>query len=225
MKSFLRKFLVTVSLLSIITTQVEANTLTPPNVQLLGNANGLVYIPDDDLFLHSPNMLPGDSIKRTLEIKNHYEYPYELFIRAKRISPEEEYDLLNKLELKITYKDKIIYAGPTSGEYKLTDNISLGVFGPGQEETLEAEVKLDGPSTGNEYKNKSAEVDWIFTAIRSQDITNPQVNPPTDINPDEDGGIDPPKTGDDSILLYIILVCFSLLFLLINRKNNNKNRR
>ena len=74
MKSFFRKFLVTISLLSIITIQVEAKTLTPPNVQLLGNASGLVHIPEEDLFLYYPNMLPGDSIKRTLEIKNDYEY-------------------------------------------------------------------------------------------------------------------------------------------------------
>ena len=198
MKSFLRKFLVTVSLLSIITIQVEANTLAPPNVQLLGDANGLVHIPEDDLFLHYPNMLPGDSIKRTLEIKNDYEYPYELFLRAERVSPEEEYDLLNKLELTIKYKDTVIYAGPTSGEYELTDDISLGIFDPGQEETLVAEVLLDGPSTGNEYKNKYAEVDWIFTAIRIEDVEGGL--PDEDIGgglPDEDveGGLPDEEIG------------------------------
>ena len=226
MKSFLRKFLVTVSLLSIITTQVEAKELTPPNVQLLGNANRLVHIPGDDLFLHYPNMLPGDSTKRTLEIKNHYEHPYELFLRAERVSSEEEYDLLNKLDLTITYKDKVIYAGPTSGEYKLTEDISLGVFEPGQEETLVAVVKLDGPSTGNEYKNKYAQVDWIFTAVRSEEsgLKDPEepVKPPTDIGGGL-GGLEPPKTGDEGILQYILLAGASILILIIVRRSNKKS--
>lgn len=214
MKSFLRKILVTVSLLSIITIQVEAHTLTPPNVKLLGKASGLVHIPGEDLFLHYPNMLPGDSVKRTLKIKNNYEYPYELFIRAKRISPEEKYDLLNKLNLKITYKDKVIYAGPTSGEHKLTEDISLGTFKPGQEENLVAEVELDGPTTGNEYKNKYAQVDWIFTAIRSKDanIENPDI---------KKHGTKPPKTGDEGIFQYLILGVASIVMILALSKKEN----
>lgn len=225
MKSFLRKFLVTVSLLSIITIQVEANTLTPPNVELLGNANGLVHIPEDDLFLHYPNMLPGDKVERTIDIKNKYEYPYEIFIRAKRVNPQEEYDLLNKLNLKITYKDKVIYAGPTSGEHELTDNISLGVFKPGQEEKLVAVVELDGPSTGNEYKNKHAQVNWLFTAARyEKQRTHSTEKPDTDLDASEDGKSNfetTPKTGDDGIIKYAILAGASLILLLFRTRKKD----
>lgn len=211
MNSFFKKFIVTISLILIITINIEADTITPPNVQLLGKANGLVYIPEDDLFLYYPNILPGNSIKRTLEIKNHYDYPYELKLRAERVSPKEEYDLLDKLELTIIYKDKVIYKGKISGEY----DISLGIFKPGQEETLLAKVELDGPSTGNKYKNKYVQVNWIFTAVRSdfdQDID--KVEPDIPI-------IDSPKTGDESIYMYIILATLSILFMV---KIDSKNR-
>lgn len=222
MKSFLRKFLVTLSLLSIITIQVDATALAPPNVQLLGNADGLVHIPGEDLFLHYPNMLPGDSIQRTLEIKNNYEYPYELFLRAQRVSAEEEYDLLNKLDLKITYKDNVMYAGPTSGEYELTEDISLGIFEPGQEETLVARVELDGPSTGNEYKNKNAQVDWVFTAVRSEESDSLEPKPPTDVGGSGSDKVDPPKTGDDGISKYILLGGASVLILLLSKKKSRE---
>lgn len=226
MKIFIKTIILTVSLLSIITIKGEAIEKTPPNVQLLGKADGLVHIPGDDLFLHYPNMLPGDKIQRTLEIKNEYEYPYELFLKAKRISPKEEYDLLQKLNLKITYKNKVIYEGATSGENKLLEDISLGVFNPGQEEMLVATVELDGPGTGNEYKNKYAEVDWIFTAIRSEDTgtdtEDPNVKPPTDVGGGSgSGGIESPQTGDYGILEYVILGCASALILFISRKKNN----
>lgn len=244
MKSFLRKILVVTSLLSIITTiKVDADTLAPPNVQLLGNANGLVHIPDDDFFLLYPNMIPGDAIKRTLEIKNKYKYPYELFLKAERVSPKEEYDLLDKLDLKIKYKDEVIYEESVNGEDKLTKGISLGVFNPGQEENLIAEVKLDGASTGNEYKNKSAQVDWIFTAVRREEKTNQKgsVNESdksdkleevdksyqssNDVNTDEnDMWSESPKTGEDGIFLYVILGITSILLLFMSMKNKNSKK-
>ncbi|MFR3498203.1 MAG: LPXTG cell wall anchor domain-containing protein [Paraclostridium bifermentans] len=243
MKSCLRKILVVTSLLSIITTiKVDADTLAPPNVQLLGNANELVYIPDDDLFLQHPNMIPGDYIRRTLEIKNKHKYPYELFLRAERVSPKEEYDLLDKLDLKISYKDEVIYDAAVNGEDKLTKGISLGVFNPGQEENLIAEVKLDGASTGNEYKNKSAQIDWIFTAVRSEDEshdndketvdksdktnnTNKTDQSPNNLGSDEnDMRSESPKTGEDGIFIYVILGLTSILLLLMSRKNKNSKK-
>lgn len=243
MKSCLRKILVVTSLLSIITTiKVDADTLAPPNVQLLGNANELVYIPDDDLFLQHPNMIPGDYIRRTLEIKNKHKYPYELFLRAERVSPKEEYDLLDKLDLKISYKDEVIYDEAVNGEDKLTKGISLGVFNPGQEENLIAEVKLDGASTGNEYKNKSAQIDWIFTAVRSEDEshdndketvdksdktnnTNKTDQSPNNLGSDEnDMRSESPKTGEDGIFIYVILGLTSILLLLMSRKNKNSKK-
>lgn len=243
MKNFIRKILVVTSLLSIITTiKVDADTLAPPNVELLGNANELVYIPDDDLFLQHPNMIPGDYIRRTLEIKNKHKYPYELFLRAERVSPKEEYDLLDKLDLKISYKDEVIYDEALNGEDKLTKGISLGVFNPGQEENLIAEVKLDGASTGNEYKNKSAQIDWIFTAVRSEDESHDNDKEtldksdkvdnkdktdqyPNDLESDEDDmWSESPKTGEDGIFIYVILGITSILLLLISRKNKNSKK-
>lgn len=183
MKGFIKTVLITLSLLLIISIKGEASTLTPPNVQLLGNADGLVHISNtEDMFLYRYNMLPGDSVERTLEIKNQYEDSYELFLRAERVSEKEEYDLLDKLDLKITFDDKVIYVGPTSGEYKLTDNISLGTFKPGEEATLFAKVELDGPSTGNEYKNKFAQVNWIFTAVRKDSNDNTSTDKPSNSN-------------------------------------------
>lgn len=243
MKNFIRKILVVTSLLSIITTiKVDADTLAPPNVELLGNANELVYIPDDDLFLQHPNMIPGDYIRRTLEIKNKHKYPYELFLRAERVSPKEEYDLLDKLDLKISYKDEVIYDEAVNGEDKLIKGISLGVFNPGQEENLIAEVKLDGASTGNEYKNKSAQIDWIFTAVRSEDESHDNDKEtldksdkvdnkdktdqyPNDLESDEDDmWSESPKTGEDGIFIYVILGITSILLLLISRKNKNSKK-
>lgn len=225
MKSFIKKILLVTSLLSIITCiKVDAETLNPPNVELLGNAKNLVHIPGDEFFLYYPNMLPGDSIKRTLEIKNDYEFPYELSLKAKRVGEKEEYDLLDKLDLKITYKNKVIYEASANGENELTEGISLGVFNPGQEENLIAEVTLDGPSTGNEYRNKSAQVEWIFTAIRKDDSIHNNKNETNSKiieNRSNNETSESPKTGENDIFIYEVLAFTTIILLINSRKKGN----
>ena len=232
MKSFIKKILLVTSLLSIITCiKVDAETLNPPNVQLLGNAKNLVHIPGDEFFLYYPNMLPGDSIKRTLEIKNDYEYPYELSLKAKRVSEKETYDLLDKLDLKIIYKNKVIYEASANGENELTEGISLGTFNPGQDEKFIAEVTLDGPSTGNEYRDKVAQVDWIFTAIRKEETDSKKDKVTIESNKNDIKGefsgnsnnnfSESTKTGDDSVFIYLILVLTTILLLIMSRKKDN----
>ncbi|SDP68109.1 hypothetical protein [Clostridium gasigenes] len=137
-------------------------------------------------------MLPGDNITRQMVIENDYDYPYEIFLKAERVTPKEEYDLLEKLHLKINYNDKSIYNGIIIDENVLVDNISLGVINPGENKILIGEVELEGSTIGNEYKNKYGEIKWIFTAVRKET------------------SIKTPYTGDEGILPYVIVAILSL---------------
>lgn len=210
MKIFSKAFIVAFSLLSIITTQGDALEKAPPNVELEGNANGIVYIPGDEPFLLGEEMVPGDKITRTLEIKNKYDKPYKLYLKSERVTPKETYDLLDVINLKITYKDEVIYEGPVSGEDGMGENIDLGTYNPGDEENLTAIVQFD-PSISKadaNYWNKEAQVDWIFTAQATKDSSQP-ITPPSENKPSEDIGST--QTGDTNILPYVILGGVSVL--------------
>lgn len=210
MKIFSKAFIVAFSLLSIITTQGDALEKAPPNVELEGNANGIVYIPGDEPFLLGEEMVPGDKITRTLEIKNKYDKPYKLYLKSERVTPKETYDLLDVINLKITYKDEVIYEGPVSGEDGMGENIDLGTYNPGDEENLTATVEFDpniSPADAN-YWNKEAQVDWIFTAQATKDSSQ-TITPPSENKPSED--ISSPQTGDKNILPYVILGGVSVL--------------
>ena len=190
-----------------------AETKTPDNIKLEGNSEGIVFIPGDEPFLLKEGMMPGDTVSRKMIIDNEYDVEYEVFMRAERVSEKEEYDLLNKLELTVYYNDEVIYNGPASGEDELSNNISLGKFKPGEEADLYAEVTLDGPTTGNEYKNKYAQVDWIFTAVNEGKETTPtnpskpSVNKPTTTDKN-------PYTGDSSVFTYVIVGLIGIVILL-----------
>lgn len=220
MKIFSKAFIIAVSLLSIITIQGDALEKAPPNVELEGNANGIVYIPGDEPFLLGKEMVPGDKITRTLEIKNKHNKSYKLYLKAQRVTPEENYDLLEAINLKITYKDKILYEGPVSGKEGMKENIDLGTYKPGDEENLVAAVEFDSniSASDSNYWNKEAQVDWIFTAQATEDISNP-VTPPSITGPS--GNTNSPQTGDTSILPYVILggVSIVTLFKVKNKKD------
>lgn len=168
------------------------------NVKLEGNAEGIVFIPGDEPFLYKTNMVPGDKISRSIYIINEYDVSYDLYMRAERVTPKEEFDLLQKINLKIVYDDKILYEGPVSGEEGLVKNVYLGKIVPGEYKTLKAEASLDGPETSNEYKNKVAQVDWIFTA------ENIQVDGGGNNNNNNNSN-KLPITGEDIVFGYILI--------------------
>ena len=76
-----------------VNTVSASMTTLPSNVQLVSDSEGLISIPEDEPFLIKMGMLPGDSVERTMTIQNNYEYAYDLYLRAERVSEKEEFDL------------------------------------------------------------------------------------------------------------------------------------
>lgn len=218
MREFKKIVLFTISLILIFKVNTFAVDNIPENIKLVGDANGIVFIPGEEPFLNKLDMLPGGSVERELIIQNNYERPYELYLKAERVTKKEEYDLLDKIELKITYKDKVIYDGPASGEPGLENNISLGSFNPGDETKLIAIAKLDGETIGNEYKNKLVQVDWVFTAVNKIDSTTViEAETPTFMNV---------KTGDIMSFgtVVLLLVGSGIVGFLVKKKKMVDNR-
>lgn len=221
MKNIFKILVLSLSLLLTTGTVGDAAELAPPNVELEGNAEGIVYIPGNEPFLEFKGMVPGDKIKRRLVLSNKFTDSYEIFIRAERISEKEEYDLLEKLKMKIEYDNSTLHEGDATGQQSIATNVSLGKINPGENKELVAEVELDGPSTGNEYKNKSGEVKWIFTAVRtpSEDESSGGDDQSNNNSIGTNSSSKPPKTGDNGVLGYLIAIasCF-IIFKVINRK-------
>lgn len=220
MKNIFKILILSLSFLLITGTIGDAAELAPPNVELEGNANGIVYVPGNEPFLEFKGMVPGDKIKRRLVLSNKFTDSYEIFMRAERISEKEEYDLLEKLKMKIDHNYGTLHEGDATGEHSINENISLGKINPGESKELVAEVELDGQSTGNEYKNKSGEVKWIFTAVRTTSEDDPTGGESSDNNQSNNNSSSkPPQTGDKGIVGYLIVIasCF-IGFKVINRK-------
>ena len=231
MKNLIKSFLFTMVFLLIIYKPGVASTFATPNIELEGNADGIVFIQGNEPFLWSDNILPGDKLERNILLNNKHKDSYKIFMRAERINKKESYDLLEKIELKVIYDGKCIYDGFISGQNGLENNIYLGEVKPGEFKKLEAFAEFPGKEAGNEYKNKKAQVDWIFTAIKdsykkqesSRYIDNRKEDNIINIIDKIDKKMIIPYTGDVGIGIYLALIIISFLLLVILNNKKEKN--
>ncbi len=169
-----------------------------------------------DLFTEYKGLMPGDSIRQDITVKNDSSYgvKVKLYVRSHG-AHEDSVDFLSKLHLTVAKSEnnEMAYmfdaaADQTGG---MTDWVYLGTLYSGGEVNLI--LNLDIPiELGNEYQDAIGYIDWEFKAEELP------------IDPDDPK---PPQTGDNSNLyLYAMLASVSgiaLVILIPKRKKDTAN--
>ena len=160
------------------------------NVSFEGEEKGFVFTADGkevtDLFRDFKNCMPGDELTQEVVVKNTSEDTVKIWLRAvahddekSPLSPEvaetekdtatmEEF--LKQLKMEVKNGEETIYGETTPDQTeKLTENVLLGQFAPGEETTLTVTLKVPA-ELGNEYAFRKGEVDWIFTSVKLIDV-------------------------------------------------------
>lgn len=197
-------------------------------VSYKGGAEKFVFLPgssytDTDLFDGFKNVMPGDTLTQTVEVRNRFLGTGSVRIYLRAVAHDEQEnplssavaasgetvatmsDFLSQLHMEVWQGDKCIYTGSPDELDGLKNNVLLGTIPRFKSTTLT--VKLQVPDElGNEYANRVGEVDWVFTA----EELDPQGNP---------------KTGDTSNLtlwIVVMVVCLAAVavvaFLILKKK-------
>jgi LPXTG-motif cell wall-anchored protein len=134
------------------------------DLELIGKDIGLVVEPRNTRLFDLTNLNPGDRKSAKLTIKNSYNKPFNLYMRAEKIGDKLEggVDLFDLLSITVVLRGEEIYKGPIKDFAE--SNILLGKIRSGDIEKLVATIYLPGPETRNEYQGKEVEVKWIFIA-------------------------------------------------------------
>lgn len=160
-----KKTAFTLLLSGILTTGITFRILHPEpayaaNLVLTGDTENLSITPaNEDLFRISA-LLPGESAASSIQISNRDQYAYTLDVEVKNLSAADEIDLADALSIRIWRDNMEIADFPAKGGQH-----ALGRFAPGATAILQIAVDLPGYETTNEYQGKSANFQWIFTAI------------------------------------------------------------
>ena len=200
-------------------------------VSYQGGAEKFVFLPgssytDTDLFDGFKNVMPGDTLTQTVEVRNRFISTGSVRIYLRAVAHDEQTnplssavaasgetvatmsDFLSQLYMEVWQGDKCIYTGSPDELDGLKNNVLLGTIPRFKSTTLT--VKLQVPAElGNEYANRVGEVDWVFTA----EELDPQGSP---------------KTGDTSNLtlwICVMVVCLVAIavvaFLVLKKKKQN----
>lgn len=143
---------------------MAATTILPASIELVGDAVELSFSDTTDPgFVYDSVFLPGNSVQRTLTIKNEKNVPFRVSYELERSSDLEEIDLLNQIDIQIYDGETLICEGII--DENPCDEIQVyGIFQPGDTREITM-VATFNSSAGNEYKNKFAQYDWIFYAV------------------------------------------------------------
>ena len=210
---------------------IGATAYAEGTVSYQGGAEKFVFLPgssytDTDLFDGFKNVMPGDTLIQTVEVRNRFLGTGSVRIYLRAVAHDEQENplsadvaasgetvatmsaFLSQLNMEVWQGDRCIFTGSPDEIDGLKNNVLLATVARFKSTTLT--IKLEVPAKlGNEYANRVGEVDWVFTA----EELDPQGNP---------------KTGDTSNLtlwIVVMVVCLAAIavvaFLVLKKKKQN----
>ena len=222
MQNKLFKILLFIIILTISLTSISfANT-----VEYRGGAEGLVSAPDD-FFLDFGELMPGDTREDSAVIFNSTSDEVEFFFKTEPLlrsefSDDADYSLLNKINLKISFKSAnssnvtTIYDGNLGAE-SLSDFISLGTFS--KDSGGELIFSINVPSDlKNCFTLANTKVKWVFAVEKKHNENE------IDNKKETENEANNAQTGDFIYYIIAALVCSLALLVAIYvirfRRNN-----
>lgn len=150
-----------------------------------------------DLFENFKDVMPGDTLTETIEVKNdsgRSDY-VTVYLKAQIHDKADAamLDFLSRLHLKVYDSGNLIFDGAANETDGLTDNVRLGTFHKGEGTTLQVELTVP-IELGNEYANRIGKVDWVFLAEEGNYPPEPEYETRIVKKVWQDDGINRPKS-------------------------------
>ena len=150
------------------------------SVSYEGDAKGLIAAPED-FFVNLGTLMPGDTVTDSVVLRNTSRYPVTMKFAAglSEDLTNVQSDLLEKIRLKISYRDHTVYEGDLRAK-SLEEGISLGDIAPKSKEAFRFQISVP-EDVNNIYAFAQSKTDWKFTASyeqKPQTADAPKTNDP-----------------------------------------------
>ncbi len=204
------------------------------SVTYKGGAEKFVFLEgskytDSDLFGSFKGVMPGDELSQTITIRNRFRNAdtVKIYLRAvahddsgnplsENVAAETDLpsmqEFLSQLSMTVKQGDTLLFEASPDQLGGLEKNVLLGSFP--KNSSTELVVTLTVPlELGNEFQNRTGEVDWVFTAEEFTE-SNPSI----------------PKTGDESnitlwtVLTFLSIAGITVLSIIYKRKNTSQSK-
>lgn len=216
----LRKTLATLLALLTLISAFTSPALAGGKVKYEGGSKKFVFEPGSsksptDLFENFKDVMPGDTITDTIEIRNKLNTTTKIKVYIRSLGAQERTDdFLAQMRLSVkVFEGTELFDADADERAQLQDWVYLGKLMPGG--SVKLDLTLEVPiEMGNEFQNQTGYIDWEFRVIEE---------PYTENTTEE-----VPKTGDDNNLyLYggLILVSVAAIMILIFVRKKKKDEK
>ncbi|MDO4268754.1 MAG: hypothetical protein Q4C73_09785 [Eubacteriales bacterium] len=115
-----------------------------------------------DLFLNFKNVMPGDTLKQSIVLKNPSSNRFRARISLRSLGGTLEQEFLSQMKLKITAEDSSVLSEAASDQTAgLTDWVVLGTVKPGAETVINVELTVP-LEMDNEFQKLTGNIQWEF---------------------------------------------------------------
>jgi len=216
-----------VVLLPVISIQeVSAAEKNLPEGFLLGDENGINVSKDGGYFFNLEDLQPGDTIKRTLTIKNFRDEVYDLRLVIEPKSKTGKIDLIENMSMQILLEDQEVYQGNLSTSKEGSKEVPFGLIAARSEKQAVVILTMNDIEKWNNlyYSGPSeAEVEWQFIATASEKMTDEDKSevpksPGGSQKPEPKGLL--PRTGEilSNSFVWIGLILVAIVYIHSSRK-------
>lgn len=170
---------------------------------------------ETDLFGGLKNVMPGDTLRQTVEVKNGHSGEVNIYLRAvvhdeegnpltfasseERETVASMQDFLSQMTMIIIWDGAVIYEASPDEAGALAQNVLLGEFSPNESKDLVVELEVP-IEMGNDYMNRVGEVDWVFVV---EELDKPLPETGGD-GAGSEGSLS--QTGDDLPIMLIEII-------------------
>lgn len=231
LKRFL--FLLMVVLLPAISIQeASAAEKNLPEGFLLGDENGINVSKDGGYFFNLEDLRPGDTIKRTLTIKNFRDEAYDLRLVIEPKSKTGKIDLIENMSMQILLEDQEVYQGNLSTSKEGSKEVPFGLVAARSEKQAVIVLTMNDIEKWNKlyYSGPSeAEVEWQFIATASEKTTDEGESEvpksPGGSQSSEPKGLFP-RTGEilSNGFVWVGLILVAIVYIHSRKKRRSKYR-
>ena len=146
------------------------------------NASQFLFNPEGgDLFKNFKGVMPGDVLTQNIVISNKQEKRnVTLYLRAEIDKKYKAF--LDNIEIEILLtrgengKPEVLSKNKASEPGALATNVCLGTYKPGENGMLTVNLTVD-KKMGNEFKNQTGVIEWIFSAEEGEEPTTKPTQP------------------------------------------------
>lgn len=212
----------------------ESLATTLPYGTVITDSKGVTIGTDGVYNIDITNVRPGKTYTKEIVLRSAGKVePYDLGLRAEKVSSKGKIDWNKHAILTLTLDGKEIYQGPIlgNGEFDWSkEGLSFGTFEHATEKTLKATIAIDDALTNKDFEESNQLLyKWTFIATRNgKEIEETKKDPliKSPFTGDESGKkfFSLPKTGEEwrEFIYKMIVGLLLLLIVLLSWKNRRR---